>query len=88
MHVLEGVGDLRGLLRGKMPVTPSTQRHVLSAGPGESEYIRYDRAIAQTSATWLRDEADGRDKPWALFVSFVTPTSRSSCRRSTMSLPA
>lgn len=73
MHVLEGVGDLFGLLREDMPVRPESRQHVLDAGVGDSEYIRYDRAIARESARFLREEGAGHDKPWALFVSFVTP---------------
>ncbi len=73
MHVFGGTGDLRGLLRGAMPVTPSTRQHVDSAGIGESEYIHYDRTIAQAAADWLQHEASPHERPWALFVSFVSP---------------
>lgn len=73
MHVLDGVGDLYALLRGDMPVRPQSRAHVLEAGIGESEYIRYDRAIAQESARFLREEASASDKPWVLFTSFTTP---------------
>jgi len=88
MHVLGGVGDLYGLLRGAMPVRPSSRQHVLEAQAGESEYTRYDAAIAGEAVGWLREEGargragerwmtDGgggeRAKPWALFVSFVEP---------------
>ncbi len=75
MHVLDGVGDLYGLLRGEMPVRPQSRQHVLEAGIGEAPYIRYDRASAAEAARWLR-EAGGRrgeEPPWALFVSFATP---------------
>jgi choline-sulfatase len=73
MHVLGGVGDLHALLRPNMPVRRESRQHVLDAGVGESEYIRYDRAIARESARFLREEGARHDKPWALFVSFVTP---------------
>ncbi|MBI3972286.1 MAG: sulfatase-like hydrolase/transferase [Chloroflexi bacterium] len=73
MHVLDGVGDLYGLLRGEMPVRPSSREHVLKATAGEAEYTRYDRAIAQTSARWLHEEGTAQAKPWALFVSFSYP---------------
>lgn len=73
MHILGGVGDLYGLLREDMPPKPDSRKHVLEAGAGESEYIRYDRAIAQTSARWLREEAPAQQKPWVLFVSFTCP---------------
>jgi choline-sulfatase len=73
MHVLEGVGDLYGLLRGDMPVRPQSRTQVLEARAGESEYIRYDRAIAEGASRWLREEAPAETKPWCLFVGFVTP---------------
>ena len=41
--------------------------------PGESEYIRYDRAVAGESVRFLQQDAADATKPWALFVSFVTP---------------
>ena len=75
LHVLDGTGDLYGLLRGDMPPRPQSLRHVIEARAGESEYIRYDRAIADTAARWLREEAEaaGRRQPWVLFVGFVSP---------------
>jgi choline-sulfatase len=73
MHVLEGVGDLYGLLRGEMPVRPQSRHHVLEALPGESEYIRYDRAIATMAAEWLENEAPKEKQPWCLVAGFVSP---------------
>jgi choline-sulfatase len=75
LHVLDGTGDLYGLLRGDMPPRPQSLRHVIEARAGESEYVRYDRAIADTAVRWLREEAEaaGRHKPWVLFVGFVSP---------------
>ena len=75
LHVVDGTGDLYGLLRGDMPPRPQSLRHVIEARAGESEYVRYDRAIAETASRWLREEADGagRRKPWVLFVGFVSP---------------
>jgi choline-sulfatase len=73
MHVLEGVGDLYGLLRGDMPQRPQSRTQVLEARAGESEYIRYDRAIAGGAVQWLREEAPAERKPWCLFVGFVSP---------------
>ena len=73
MHVVGGVGDLYGLLRGDMPVRPQSRTQVLEARAGESEYTHYDRAIAAETVRWLRTEALGQSKPWALFVSFASP---------------
>jgi choline-sulfatase len=73
MHVLDGVGDLYALLRGDMPVRAQSRRQVLEARAGESEYIRYDRAIAEMAGQWLRTEAGEQSRPWCLYVGFVTP---------------
>ena len=73
VHVLEGVGDVYGCLRSDMPVRPQSRTQVLEARAGESEYTRYDRAITRESVKWLREEAPGQSKPWAVFVSWVHP---------------
>ncbi len=80
MHILNGVGDLHGLLRGDTPVRPQSRQHVVEAGAGESSYTRYDRAIAAEGARWLTEAAAAGTtaggtaaQPWALFVSFVCP---------------
>ena len=72
MHVLEGEGDLYGLLRSRMP-RRDQRKYVAGAGPGEMEYTRYDRAIAAEAERFLHTEASGHDKPWALYVSFLHP---------------
>ena len=73
MHVLDGVGDLYGLLRGGMPVRATSRHHVIDVKEGESEYTRYDQAIAAEAVRWLKQEGTSQAKPWALFVSFVEP---------------
>jgi choline-sulfatase len=75
MNVWEEKGDLYGLLRGDdMPGRADGKKLAGLAGPGESEYTWYDREIASRAQIWLREEAPKyRDKPWALFVSFVAP---------------
>ena len=59
MHLKEGRGDVRGLLRERMPPSKGFSKHVGEAGAGESAYTRY--------------EAKGHLKPWTLFVSFLSP---------------
>ncbi|HWT79953.1 MAG TPA: sulfatase-like hydrolase/transferase [Candidatus Acidoferrum sp.] len=73
LHVLDGIGDLYGLLREKMPVRPQSRNQVLEARAGEAEYIRYDRGTAQTAVRWLKQEAQDQVRPWVLMVSFATP---------------
>jgi len=74
MHVIEGKGDLMGLVRDELPPRKGAWKMAGMAGPGEGPYTFYDRDIAARAQVWLRDEAPKHtDKPWALFVSFVAP---------------
>ena len=74
LHLIDGTGDLIGLLRKEGAHYGATERYAKDAGPGESDYTDYDRRIAAAAVDWLRSEAPRhRDKPWALFVSFVSP---------------
>lgn len=74
LHIVGGVGDLLGLIRDELPRRPGSAKLGPEAGPGESEYTRYDRDLAQEAVKWLRHEAPKhRDRPWALFVGFVAP---------------
>jgi choline-sulfatase len=74
MHIIEGKGDLMGLVRSDLPVRKAAYKMADLAGPGESQYTFYDREIAARAQVWLREEAaKHKDKPWVLFVSFVAP---------------
>lgn len=72
MHVA-GRGDLLGIAQrpeGRVPTVPGF-RAILDAGPGETDYTRYDRSVTDTAVRFLDQETD--DRPWALMVSFVAP---------------
>lgn len=73
MHVMYGIGDVFGCIRANMPVTRYQLGHVDHAGDTDSEYIRYDTAIAAEAVRWLHTEAPTHDDPWCLFVSFTLP---------------
>lgn len=75
MHVIEGKGDLLGLIRDEdMPKRKGAWKMAKMAGPGESTYTIYDREITARAQIWLREEAQKHsDKPWVLFVSLVAP---------------
>lgn len=74
MHIIEGKGDLMGLVRSDLPVRKGAYKMANMAGPGESQYTFYDREIAARAQVWLREEAKKhQEKPWVLFVSFVAP---------------
>lgn len=74
MNIVDGVGDVLGLIRDRSVVRGAADKMARMAGPGESIYTRYDRDISARSQVWLREEAPAlTDKPWVLFVSFVSP---------------
>ena len=74
LHIVNGVGDLLGLIRDELPRRPGSANLGPEAGRGESEYTHYDRAIADETVKWLKGEAPRhKDKPWALYVGFVAP---------------
>jgi choline-sulfatase len=74
LHVLEGRGDLQGMLRRPPPKRPSTAQLAGDAGEGDSSYIGYDRRIRDAAVQWLGEAAAAPpDRPWCLFVSFVCP---------------
>jgi choline-sulfatase len=74
LHIVDGVGDLLGLIRDELPVRPGSKKLGPEAGRGEFEYTRYDREIAAATRRWLGNEAPKhRDKPWVLYVGFVSP---------------
>lgn len=74
MHIIDGKGDLMGLVRSELPVRRGAYKMANLAGPGESQYTFYDREIAARAQVWLREEARrASGKPWVLFVSFVCP---------------
>jgi choline-sulfatase len=74
MNILEGKGDLMGLVRRDLPERGMSWKIAKLAGPGESPYTHYDREICTRAQIWLREEAPRySDQPWVLFVSFVSP---------------
>lgn len=74
MHVIDGIGDVKGLIRERIPVRRGGEKMAKLAGPGESTYIRYDDQIAAAACDWLAGASARSDgKPWVLFVSLVCP---------------
>jgi choline-sulfatase len=72
MHIA-GRGDLLGIAQrpqGRVPTVPGF-RAILDAGPGETDYTRYDRAVTDAAVEYLAGQASGG--PFALMVSFVAP---------------
>ncbi len=73
MHLAgNGVGWPQALLRDPLPEYPEAAEFARDIGEGESSYTRYDRKITAAARRWLAKNAANK-KPWALFVSFVSP---------------
>jgi choline-sulfatase len=73
LHVLNGIGDLIGMLREPPAHRGSVPALAKDAGPGKSTYNDYDSAIAAAAREWIANEGRRGEKPWVLFVSFVRP---------------
>lgn len=75
MHARDGgIGDILGSVRDELPVRPSAKSLAEQIGAGETSYSNYDVDIVQRTCKWLEEEAPrGGEKPWMLFVSFVSP---------------
>ncbi len=79
MHLHEGKGAIRNLLRGfdAEPACTDGARWKLYAersGVGETHYQQYDRDITAKAIEWLRARGRSRaDKPWALYVGYISP---------------
>lgn len=74
MHARDGgVGSVLGSIRDAL-VVQKADRLAREIGPGETSYSRYDADIAERASAWLENDARNyRDRPWATFVSFVSP---------------
>ena len=74
MHLADGDGDVVGLIRDELIVRKGAAKLGPESGPGESDYTRYDRSIAENACKWLKETAPNiKDKPWVLYVGFVCP---------------
>ena len=72
MHVVGGVGWAVGLLRENPPEYNSASELAKDVGVGDSTYTDYDLAITAAAEQWLK-EPRRTNKPWAAFVSLVSP---------------
>ncbi len=79
LHIVDGLGDLLGLLRDPLAVRKASLRLAGGAGRDDSNYQQYDDKITAAAIEWLRARpaaqatGNGADTPWVLFVSLVCP---------------
>jgi choline-sulfatase len=74
MHLVEGLGDLLGLIRDELPRRAGALNLGPESGRGESDYTRYDRDITSAACKWLTEKAANKpEKPWVLYIGLVAP---------------
>ncbi len=71
MHVVGEIGDPTSGIRDGS-VTRNSRGGIDESGVGETTYQQYDIRNADNAIQWMHDHADD-EKPWVLFLSFVTP---------------
>ena len=72
LHVHEGKGWLQGLLRRPVPHYEPTAGLAEDLGAGWTGYTRYDLSVTEAACAWLA-EPDRKARPWAAFVSYLSP---------------
>lgn len=75
MHILNGRGGTSTLLRALDDEHPNDGQWDLyhaDIGVGGTSYQQFDRDITRRAIEWLRHERPQNDKPWVLFVSYVS----------------
>ena len=78
MHLHEGQGAIKNLLRGydeEPPLTDDSKwkLYTLRSRAGETHYQEYDRQITAKSIAWLRANKMPHAKPWALKIGYISP---------------
>ncbi|MEE8247119.1 MAG: sulfatase-like hydrolase/transferase [Alphaproteobacteria bacterium] len=74
LHVSGGLGWLKGLMRASPPsYDEGTSEFARDVGVGETSYTAYDRRICAAALAWLAEAPAAGERPWVLFVSFVSP---------------
>ena len=74
IFVVDGIGDVHGLLRTDRRVREVARELAAEAGRGTSPYTRFDTTVADATVRWIRERARrGDGKQWVLFSSMVSP---------------
>lgn len=72
LHIFDGIGQVWGSVRDPLPQQPHPARMIGGIGAGMSKYNRYDMAVGNDTADWIR-AARQAATPWMVFSSFVAP---------------
>ncbi|MGH8616479.1 MAG: sulfatase-like hydrolase/transferase [Burkholderiales bacterium] len=78
LHLHDGKGAIKNLLRGydaELPCTDGARWKLYAerSGAGTTHYQDYDRKITAQTIDWLRGHRKAGDKPWALYVGYISP---------------
>ena len=78
MHLHEGQGAIKNLLRGydaEPPLTDDSKwkLYTLRSRAGETHYQDYDRQITAKAVEWLRANSTPYAKPWVLKIGYISP---------------
>lgn len=73
LNAKDGIGDVYSACRSFEIYRPELGEHVRNAHFGESDYLRFDKGVAEEAARFLKREATELRKPWLLKVGFVLP---------------
>jgi choline-sulfatase len=75
MHIHEGRGEVRMLLRNPPCSIGDGSNMLGSAKAGQSTYNQYDDDICESAKAWLKQKSTSAqpEKPWVLMVSMVAP---------------
>jgi len=73
LYIRNGMGWIKGLLRDHEAVLDCSG-YAAEIGPGDNSYTQYDLGVTREACGWLNNKKNtDRDKPWALFVSWLRP---------------
>jgi choline-sulfatase len=74
IHVHKKIGWAKCLIRKEWREYPEGVEYAHRTGPGESPYTHHDRNVCARACEWIEQEAPRyTDKPWVLYVGFVSP---------------
>ncbi|MEM6310350.1 MAG: sulfatase-like hydrolase/transferase [Pseudomonadota bacterium] len=71
-HIVDGIGWVQALLRKPMCQYEATSDLAKDIGPGNSDYLDYDRRVARAAVDWIT-APERKHQPWCSFVSFLCP---------------
>ena len=75
MHAAKGgIGEPSQCLRNNTILKPQQRKGIENAGPGETDYSRYDRMVAERAREFVLNRSNSvNNDPWLLYVGFVDP---------------